>query len=110
MLAVLHCAVLCCVVLYCAVLCCIVLCCVAVLNNKCLAILKTVWRVSIYVHIIKGCVVTGDCDLALHMLSEMQRMKHCVRMCNYEALIQIVNKPDHLNHFLPVRLFVLQDV
>lgn len=68
--------------------------------------LKTVWRASVYVYIIKGCCVTGDADLALHMLTEMRKMKRYVRKCEYEMLLQIVNQPDHICHFLPVRLCV----
>ena len=64
-----------------------------------------VWGSSIYIYILKGCVVTGDSDLALHMLSEMQRMGRNPRRRQYEISLKIVRKPHHLDHFLPVRRY-----
>ena len=64
--------------------------------------LRSVWRQSLYVSLIRGSLVRGDEELALHMLSELRRWGYVVSTMAYEYLLQSVNHPRHLQQYLPV--------
>ena len=69
--------------------------------------LRLVWRQSLYVSLIRGSLVRGDRELALHMLSEIRRWGYVVSTMAYEYLLQSVSQPQHLQDYLPVSVWCL---
>ena len=49
----------------------------------------------------------NDRELALHMLSEMKGWGYVINTSVYENLLQLVERPNHLKFYLPVRKYEL---
>lgn len=60
------------------------------------------FRPALYLTLIRGSVASGNRDLGLLMLSEMQRQGFIVGTRAYEYLLQMVSQPQDLNAYLMV--------